>query len=146
MQKNCPIIQFSHGCIFINFVFWFWSFKLILSNLKFDHLIWFCCLILSNLEISGHQVVTKWSPRVTKWSSRSKNILYILASMLKIYMYWHKCSCHRRDIQNVKQDLQFNLIFCLILSNLERARPLCRNAFKSVCPLLLLLYSSTQAP
>ena len=22
------------------------------------------------------------------------NILYILASMLKIYIYWHKCSCY----------------------------------------------------
>ena len=80
------------------------------------------------------------------WSCLVMRTWYILASMLKIYMYWNKCSCHRRDIRNVKQDLQFNLIFCLILSNLERARPLCRNAFKSVYLLLLLFYSSTQAP
>ena len=46
-----------------------------------------------------HQVVTMWSPSghrdVTKWSPSGHHclkILYILASMLKINIYWHQCS------------------------------------------------------
>ena len=31
------------------------------------------------------------------WSGLVRRTWYILASMLKIYIYWHKCSCHNCD-------------------------------------------------
>ena len=43
--------------------------------------------------ISGHQVVYKWSPG----GLQVVIFIHMLASMLKIYIYWHKCSCHGRN-------------------------------------------------